>query len=531
MGILQTLGLRQSPAVREALTAGPDPVVVAEVDSLTFKLEKAQEAIADLQRDNAGWARIGAETVEVDHSTLVSNANLVRAFSGMNPLMVRAKAIRGAYVWGAGCTITAPDNGQIEGRRSQDVSAIVDAYVKDAGNKAAVFGEQARMDLEGDLFDDGNVFVGHWVDPLLGTVMARVIPFDEVTDKLTAPGDRATTHYYLREWTEQLNTEGTPRRMAAWYPDIDFDPINKPSVIKGKPVLWPGKTTPGYGGGAAICHVKVNGAGRSRKWGVGDGFPAIPYARMYKEFLEDCWNLYKALSKIARVISSKTDKTQTARAAAQATNGPAGGTLYGSDLQANTPSYSGIEPVKGRPFASMVAAATGVAVTILTADPGQEGARAVAETLDKPMRLTFENRQKLWAEFIRASVGYRIKQSVKAPRGELKGRIEQVRDRTQVVFADETDQTVTVDFPPIEDDNLTILMDAVKIADETGKMPPVEILRLILRAFNVENADDIIDDALDDDGNWIDPNQTAADAAGQAAANALRNGGNPADVL
>ena len=44
-------------------------------------------------------------------------------------------------------------------------------------------------------------------------------------------------------------------------------------------------------------------------------------------------------------------------------------------------------------------------------------------------------------------------------------------------------------------------------------MPPVETLRLLLRALNVRDVDEIIALMTDADGNWIDPDVTAADDA------------------
>lgn len=531
MGVLETLGLR-TPVITEALTTDPRlEEALATVATLEYRLE---ESLTALQREDRGWLSLdGSTEIEPAHDQLVREANLVRASSGMNPLMVRAKAVRGAYVWGSGCTVAARSAGT-DG--TQDVQALVTEFYEDTGNQKAVFGDQARESLENDLFDDGNVFIAHWLDPLTGGVKVRTLPFDEVTDTLSAPGDRSTTHYYLRQWTEQLTSETSPRTMKAWYPDLDYDPRTKVKNIRGVPVLWPGESTPGYGGGAAVYHVKVNPVGRSKKWGRGDGYAARAWAFAYKGFLEDCRALYNALAKIAHVMSGTKDKTQMARATQQAQQGPAGGMLYGNDLDVKTPNYSGIDPNNGRPFAAMVASAVGLAVTILTSDPGQSGARAVAETLDKPQRLLFEARQRVWGEFIKASIGYRIKQAVKAPRGELKGSgpengLKREGDRTVVVFRDKTDATIQVDFPPIEDANMTALVEAVEKADSTGKMPPLEVLRLLLRAFEVDGADEILEKYTDEDGEFINPNQAAADAAGSAAAHALRNGGNPADVL
>ncbi len=531
MGILETLGLR-APTVTETQAADPQVAeLTADVETLSYRLE---ESMAQLRREDAGWTMLGTEgDLDVSHEALVREANLVRASSGMNPLMVRAKAVRGAYVWGGGVTVEARSTGE---QGTQDVQQVVTEFFEDAGNRAAVFGDQAREALEGDLFDDGNVFIGHWVDPYTGGVKVRVIPFDEVVEIHTAPGDRSVPQFYRRRWTEQGIGDATPRTLEALYPALDYDPqTQSKQAADGTPILWPGTLTTGKGlnraTGAAVYHLKVNPVGRHKKWGRGDGYAARPWAFAYKGAMEDVKALYHALAKIAHVVSAKSDKTQVARAAAGAASGPAGGMMYGNDMQVNTPSYSGIDPQLFRPFAALVAAAVGLPVTVLTADPGQEGARAVAETLDKPTRLLFESRQRLWAEFFRASIGYRVKMAVLAPMGILKGRIEREGDRTVVVFTDKTDATIQVDFPPIEDNNLELLVKALSLADATGKMPPMETMRLFLRYFEIEGADEILAEFTDADGNWIDPTLTAGDAAGQAAANALRNGGNPADIL
>ncbi len=500
----------------------------SELQLATLQLEQAMESVQDLQRENVGWAQIGAGLdSDPSHDTLVNNANLVRAFSGMNPLMIRAKVVRSSYVFGSGVDISATTGTEDEGV-AQDVSEVVTKFVDDPANQAAVFGEQVRIELENDNFDDGNLFFAHWVDPMTGEVQVRTLPFDEVTEVYSAPGDKTVPWYYLRQWTEQ-NDNGQDVQRKAWYPDLDYQPAAKIRTLKGHPILWPGKVTAGYGGGAAVYHLKVNTVGRSRRWGVGDGFAAMPWAKSYSGFLSDCAKLYQSLAKIAHLVSGSKNKTQMARSAAQAQASPAGGVLYGSDLQLQTPNFSGINPNHGRPFASMVAMATGVPVTILTADPGQEGARAVAETLDKPMRLVIEGRQSLWAEFYRASCGFAVEQAVFAPRGPLKGTVVQLGDRKVVQFTDDTDPTIEVVFPEIEDNNVEHLVESIVKADATGKLPPLVTLRLLLRALELEDAEQILEKYTDPEtGEWLDPQVSADAAAGNAAADEFRRGRTPA---
>jgi hypothetical protein len=64
-------------------------------------------------------------------------------------------------------------------------------------------------------------------------------------------------------------------------------------------------------------------------------------------------------------------------------------------------------------------------------------------------------------------------------------------------------------------------------ADGMGLVPPVQMLKMVLRALKVRDIDELLADVLDDDGNFVDPNTTAGDVA----ANAFRNGQDPAAAL
>lgn len=537
MGVLDIFrGPRREATTPTASKAGDVEVFEAgTMDSKDLQIERLTEAAFRLANfaEDRGWDAIQTTfQSEISRGGLGRNADLVRAFSTMNPLMKRGKIIRTAYVFGEGVTISALDQGE---KGHQDVESVVAAYLEDEGNREAVFGAQALSALEGDFFDDGNYFVGHWVDPLTGRVQVRTLPFDEITDVVTKPGDRSTPWYYKREWVEALPTGNGYEdvlKKTAYYPALKYQPRTQQKYLNGHPVMWPGQVVNGYGSGAAVYHSKVNPIGRSRIWGIGDGYAAMPWARSYKEFLEDWASYMKAISRIAWHFKDKKGSTAHARTAAQVAGGDAGGITYGS-MEVESPNSSGasLDAGSGRPLASMVAAALGVTVTILTADPGQEGARAVAQTLDRPQRLEMMARREVHAEFFRASTAYAIEQAVKAPRGALKGRIEQDGDRQLVVFTDQTDPTVEVTFPTLEDINQKELIESIAGADATGKVPPVEIMKLLLRALGFEDVAEIVEEYTDDEGNWIDPNRRSGDAAGQAAADAARRGEDPSGIL
>lgn len=486
--------------------------------NMQLAVERAEESLRDLQREDRGWSLIGAGNTDAPaHATLLGNADLVRGFADSHPMFVRAKTVRAAYVFGEGVTIT----GYVDGvdKATTLVDDVVREFVEDVGNAAAWFGHTAAIEREHDLFSDGNLFAGHWVNPRTGDVKVRVIPFNEITEIRTAPGDYATPHLYLRQWAE-----GT-RQFKAWLPDLDYDPVAKPIRVDGVPVLWPGRTYPGLGNGCAVLRVRVNPVGRSAVWGVGDGWSALTWVRRYSAFLQDTQALYEALTKIARFVSSKGNPAATARAAAQATLGPAGGTMYGdAGSSISTPSFNGVDPSLGRPYAAMVAAGVGLPVTVLTADPGQEGARAVAETLDRPMRLAFQARQRVWADAYRASIMFKLRMCVEAPNHPLKGTVRQVGDRKIVDWPQGQEPVIDVIFPDIQDDNLEAAIEAVSKAAGTNTLHPLTIARLLLTVLEVEDVEGELARITGEDGEWVDPQMSTAMAAGMDAARRARQG-------
>jgi len=178
---------------------------------------------------------------------------------------------------------------------------------------------------------------------------------------------------------------------------------------------------------APIYHVKVN-ALTGWQYGICDAYAAIPWARGYMEFLESWAVMINALSKIVwqRVAKSgKRTATNSLRELEKIPGIAPGGSVYATDdskLGAVPKTGATIDSDSAKRLAAMVATALGIPVTMLLADPGQTGTRAVAETLDKPTELTMQGRQDVWREARRQILGYVIDQAVIAPRGLLRGQ-------------------------------------------------------------------------------------------------------------
>lgn len=479
----------------------------AQLDTATHRLEEAGELMSmnALFREDRGWTEIGHQGNELlTHDARRQAADLCRAMAILNPLIKRGLAIRAGYVWGTGLGVEARAKGE---NGTQDVNTVIQAFLDDDRNRRAFTGSQAQITNENLLGTDGYLFPVIFTDTRTGFCQVRTIDPAEMSDIITNPDDASEPWFYRRDYTRTVVGEHTGRarqqQVTEWHPDLSHRPTKRIPTINGDTVRWD----------APVYRLRVNPVGQ---WGIGDAYAAIPWARGYKEFLEDWATLMKALSRIAWKISGKKSAAQAARAALSGLDAAGGVAAMdpATQLEAVPKTGATIDAESGRPLATMIAAALGLPVTTLLADPGQTGARAVAETLNQPTRLEFKNRRDVWQECYRAILNHVIDSAVRAPQGPLKGT-ETVGPfgRPTIELAGGTDRTLVFTWPPLDEEPTKELIDAIATADATGKVPPAETMRLLLRALGVRDVDEIVEEWTDENGNWIDPAVTAGDAA------------------
>lgn len=498
-------------------------------------IELLEESYADLAlaAEDQGWTRLGADAErEFDRQGLGQIARNCRVMAIASPTIKRGLGLRGGYVWGQGVQVAARDD---------DVNEVVQAFWDDPSNRAAFTSSQAQEENERALGTDGNFFLAFFTHPIVGKVQVRSTPFDEITDVITNPEDRDEPWFYLRQYTTTVYERGytgltrsrrETRRVL--HPALGYRPAVRPKSIDGVAVEWD----------VPILHVPVNRLD-GWKFGVPDAYAALPWARAYEGFLTDWAKIVKALSKFAwRLTGDKASKVRRAASAAAAATQhlqPAAGSgagqaaAYGPgvSLEAIPKSGATIDSESGKPLAAMVAAALGLPVTMLLADPGVTGARAVAETLDTPTENEFGLRQKLWASVIQTVTSYVIDQAVKARRGPLAGTV--TRDefgREVVTLAGDLERTVEVKFPPLSETDPVKLLGAIVEAEGTraGQAMPLVMARLILQALGVDDIDELLapgSELVDEDGNFRDPDVTAGDEATRR----FRRGEDPAESL
>jgi hypothetical protein len=494
------------------------------------QIEMLAESLADLELafEDRGWDRLAVNaTREFSPEGLRRARELCRVMTVANPLLKRGLGLRKAYVWGQGVGISVRDKGD----KGQDVNAVVQSFLDDPFVKKTFSGTQAHEEMEQAAFTDGDLFLALFTSKLTGKVQPRWLPVDEITDIIHDPQDQISVWYFRREYVERTIVNGMTAQATrtVYYPALGYEPQLKPPTINGHDVLWD----------APVRMVSVNRPSGSSR-GVPDAFAAIAWARHYKEFLEQWATLMRALARYAWQTKTRGDRAK-AVAAKIGTAPPLtretirDGNLAGAgshvvsdpntSLEAIPKTGATIDADSGRPLAAMVATALEVPVTMLLGDPGVSGARATAQTLDQPTELGFQLRQELWAEFKIDVLNHVIDWAIRAPKGELKGKVGRDGDRVTAELPDEDDRTIDISWPEFESLPVDILVKA--IAEASAWLPPLTVARLVADALKIDNVDELLSELTDEQGNFKDP----AMNAGQAATNAFRKGQDPAALL
>lgn len=465
-------------------------------------IELLRESLADVQRamsrDQNGWTQLAGvdQNGEFTHEFLVATAANIRVAMAANPLIKRGTNLRAAYIWGDGCQVAVKDRPD----QGQDVNAVVQAFLNDAGNAGFVTTD-ARVEMERDLSAAGEVVLCLPTDPITGRVRVRKVRPSQITAIHTDPEDEAAEQFYLRQWTD---ADGKGQK--AWYPALGYYPTDRPRTVKhgddDVEVRWD----------SPAVFVRVNRVG-SR--GVGDAFAAVPWADAYKGFLEDWLRIAKSLSKFSWQARTRGDKAQ--QVAEKIAHATGTGNGFASDpntyLEAISKSGAQINADSGRPAAAMIAAALDIPLTTLLGDPGVTGARAVAADVTESSWQVFDVRRDLWRSIITSICDHVIDSAVIAPAGPLHGTIRRDGDRRYAELPPDDSRAIEVTFPARDDTALGDRIKAVQAADQSELLPPLTMVRLYLEALGVADIDSVLDQVTDDDGNYLPPADVAAELA------------------
>lgn len=451
---------------------------------------------SQLVADEKGWSPLaGVQGNVLPHRLRVEKAVEADLAIAANPLIKRGVNLRCAYIWGSGVTVTVRD----EASTGQDIQAVLTEFQDDPAN-APLWAVDEQIQRERELCGPGEVWLALPTVEQTGRVRVRPLPSAEMTTIITDPEDRYTDWFYLREYTVAKKAHRTLYPALGYRPAVRLPQLDDATLtlldrqdLRGVEIRWD----------SPVRKLLVNELGGR---GLGDVFASLPSALAYTAFLEAWHKLMLSLARFVWRAKARPDKAQqVARKILEAEQRRVvGGTTVedpATGIEAISKTGATFDADSGRPLAGMVAAGLGLPVTMLLADPGVTGARAVAETLDQPTELEFGVRRKIWARVISDIVGWVIDSKVRA--GKLRGTITRDGDREVVTLPDGDERTVVVDWPPFDSTPVETLVKAITEAQQTQTVPPLVILRLLLKALEVEDADEILDQVTTTDGDFI----------------------------
>lgn len=467
-----------------------------ELSAALVTLNEALGRMSELVADEKGWSLItGAGDEGMPFQMRQEKAAAAEIAVAANPLIKRGVNLRSAYIWGLGVTVTIRD----EASTGQDIQAVLTEFQNDPGN-AALWAIDEQIQRERELATVGEVWLALPTVKKTGRVRVRPLPAREMTAILTDPEDRYTDWFYLREYTLNKTLHRTLYPALGYQPAVQGKALTAEMAarlnradLSGTEIRWD----------APVRALIVNRLGRR---GLGDVFASLPSADAYIAFLEAWHKLMLSLARFVWRAKTRPDKAQ--KVAQQILEAEQrrmiGGTTIedpATGVEAINKSGATFDADSGRPLAGMVAAGLGLPVTMLLADPGVTGARAVAETLDEPTELEFGVRRRMWSRVISDIVGWVIDSKVRA--GKLKGTETRDGDRLVVTLPENDVRTVVVDWPEFSSTPVETAVKAIVEAQQTDTMPPLVVLRLLLKALDVEDADEILTMVTDKAGNFI----------------------------
>jgi len=516
---------------------------------LEQSLELMQERFAELELaiEDRGWVRMSTESQQEFSREGLRRIMMLATMAYLkNPLINHATEVQAHYVWGQGVNIHCPD---------QAIDKVVQTFLKDRRNKKVLTGHQAQHEKEVELQTKANLFLVLFTNDSTGNVQVRSFPAEECEDIIRNPDDSAEAWYYVRRYDRLKFNPATGKietlkGVREFYPDWLYEPDSKPASFDGDIVHWD----------QPVYHVAVGRLGAMR-FGIPEHYSALDWAQAVKNDLEDYATIKRALARFAFKLTApsgpkavqnaktKLGTTLGANNARETNPAPNVGSMWLQsigDLQPIKTAGAQPSPEEGRRLTLMVSSGTGIPETMLTGD-SSSGNYASARTLDRPTELKMRTRQELWADVYRDILTYVVRKAKLSVSNELSSLPQVVeaaiKEATAIVNLggkqpadadaelEQEEVEINVDFPAVlEHDVLPRVQAIVQAAtlnggQTAGTMSDRTLIRLLLRAMNVDNADALLDEILPDGAEYFDTEGAEAQKAAEVTSGG--GGGGP----
>jgi hypothetical protein len=429
--------------------------------------------------------------------------NLSRLMFILNPLIRRAVTVQELYVWGSGVRIKGEDD---------TVTEVLNDFFNDPKNQRVIGESWPEREREQRI--DGNTFLVLWRNKANGASRVRLLPVEQVEEIICNPDDSKEPWFYIRgafsnvTYTPGMDMEdfNTPRVM---FPDIDYDPINKPAFWKdGTPIKWD----------APVLHIKTGGLSGMR-FGMPELYSALNWATGYKRILENFATILQAYARMAMKMTGLPGKKGVAAAKSKLGTGINNSRFIDNNPPTNTASWAMLSgnvdvspirtagsttgPDEARALRSMVASGTDTPEHFF--GDSDIGNFATSSTLDRPTELKMVARQRFWMLIILHISNKLMEWSARAPLGKLRQAgfdTELKRDQfdgtlaTMITAPEGKSLHVSIEFDSILERDVTDRVRAVVQAATLGGSPAEGIIpdrkllfKLLMTALGEKEAD------------------------------------------
>lgn len=459
--------LRESAGVRRA-----DTPAVAGLREAVNKAVQLRETVYGMQElelaiEDRGWKRMIAQSqYEFSRFGLQSIILICRLYYLKNPLIRRGVQVSSFYVFGRGMEVSSED---------ETANARIQEFFQDPRN-ASQLSHSAFTQHEQTLHTDGNLFWALFTDPKDGGTVIREFDCLEIQDIVTDPNDASVPWFYLRQWTESTfdpikgEVSYNPKKGA--YVAIDWEHLpNFPTqteTIQDYPLQRDDNRQP-----VPVLHIK-DGALPKWRFGCPRVYPAIDWARAYREGLENLCTLWKALSRYAWRVETEGGAPAIA-AFKQALSTTLANNL--TQIDTNPPPITGsafiadpstkIEPIKTsgmtmspedlRRVMLMVCASFGLAESYF--GDITSGSFATAASQERPAELMFLERQEMWRSVLQRLTHYILSRDLRATKGKLRAAMAKRQNKSTANF---DPASVLIEMAPLKSDHGLLSVKAIE---------------------------------------------------------------------
>lgn len=348
-----------------------------------FQFDVLQEKLAhlDLMMEQQGWTGINEYDEEGPSLVQVTReAKKIRNLAALNSWVKSGLRLRKDYIWEGG--IHYDNIPKTDDRRSKTVN--VQSLIDHPINQKYFFGHQAREERESALYTDSQaLYLGDDNSKLL-----RPLSLGEITADYRNPDDSSEIWAYRRTWNYYPQGSATPTVRNRWYFRHAF------WDMKTRAINYNGENE------EVAQTVRVFGEPVNSQigwaYGIPDALAAIPWVKMYRDFIVNGFTVTAAMAQIWAVAK------QNAQAGADNATAVIGGggvgrvAVLGESNSLNPLSTAGqaYDFEKGRSIIAAAASAIGISAIALTADTSAAGSSyGSAQTLDLPTRLGMQARR------------------------------------------------------------------------------------------------------------------------------------------